>query len=161
MLVSIVCGTDLTITWDRCRDRGRVYRPRSRLGRLRRHSCRCAGDVLRGAGADRQGVRRHFGGMVRDSARSLAVRHDHESHYMTHQFRNEIAFLGIESAPTFVRSPEDNDRAEWFIRALKENLLWVWTSKTVHELRQTLSALRETSLVEYLRRQLQPLAQVV
>ena len=35
----------------------------------------------------RQGVRRHFGGMARDSARGLAVRHDHGSQYMSDHFR--------------------------------------------------------------------------
>jgi putative transposase len=54
----------------------------------------------------RQGVRRHFGGMARDSARGLAVRHDHGSRYMSDHFQKELAFLGIESSPAFVRSPE-------------------------------------------------------
>ena len=88
----------------------------------------------------RQGVRRHFGGMARDSARGLAVRHDHGSQYMSDHFQKELAFLGIDSSPAFVRSPEGNGCAERFIRTLKENLLWVRTFKTVEELRQALLA---------------------
>ncbi len=75
----------------------------------------------------RQGVRQHFGGFAQAIARGLAVRHDHGSQYMSHQFQKEIAFLGIESSPAFVRAPEGNGCAERFIRTLKENLLWVRT----------------------------------
>ena len=79
----------------------------------------------------------------RDSARgrrcvtiTAAVHVDH--------FQKELAFLGIDSSPAFVRSPEGNGCAERFIRTLKENLLWVRTFKTVEELRQALLAFRET-----------------
>src|SRR3954454_20199733 len=115
----------------------------------------------------RQGVLRHFGGMTRDSARGLTVRHDHGSQYMSDHFQKELAFLGIDSSPAFVRSPEGNGCAERFIRTLKENLLWVRTFKTIEELRQALLAFRETyndtwliqrhgflSPAEYRRRQL-------
>jgi putative transposase len=120
----------------------------------------------------RQGVRQHFGGFARAIARGLALRHDHGSQYMSHQFQEEIAFLGIESSPAFVRAPEGNGCAERFIRTLKENLLWVQTFETVEELRQALLAFRETyndtwlierhgflSPAEYRKRQLQPLDQ--
>jgi putative transposase len=35
----------------------------------------------------RQGTRRHFGGMARDSARGLMVRHHHGSRYMSAEYR--------------------------------------------------------------------------
>ena len=92
----------------------------------------------------RQGVRHHFGGFAKAIARGLAVRHDHGSQYMSHHFQTEIAFLGIESSPAFVRAPEGNGCAERFIRTLKENLLWVRTFATIEELRQALLAFRET-----------------
>jgi putative transposase len=92
----------------------------------------------------RQGVRRHFGGFARDIARGLAVRHDHGSQYMSDHFQKEIAFLGIESSPAFVRAPEGNGCAERFIRTLKENLLWVRTFETIEELRQALLEFRDT-----------------
>jgi transposase InsO family protein len=91
----------------------------------------------------RQGVRRHFGGFAKDVARGLAVRHDHGSQYMAHDFQKELRFLGIESSPAFVRAPEGNGCAERFIRTLKENLLWVRTFATVEELRRALLAFRE------------------
>jgi len=92
----------------------------------------------------RQGVRQRFGGFAKAIARGLAVRHDHGSQYMSHHFQKELAFLGIESSPAFVRAPEGNGCAERFIRTLKENLLWVQTFKTIEELRQALLAFRET-----------------
>src|SRR3982074_278820 len=91
----------------------------------------------------RQGVRDHFGGFARNIARGLAVRHDHGSQYMADAFQNELAFLGIESSPAFVRAPEGNGCAERFIRTLKENLLWVRTFDTIEDLRQALLTFRE------------------
>ena len=120
----------------------------------------------------RLGVRQHFGGFAPAIARGLAVRHDHGSQYMSDHFQKELAFLGIDSSPAFVRAPEGKGCAERFIRTLKENLLWVRTFNTIEELRQALLAFRETyndswlikrhgflSPAEYRRRQLQPLAQ--
>ena len=92
----------------------------------------------------RQGVRQHFGGFAQAIARGLAMRHDHGSQYMSDAFQKELAFLGIESSPAFVRAPEGNGCAERFIRTLKENLLWVRTFETIEELRQALLAFRET-----------------
>jgi putative transposase len=119
----------------------------------------------------RQAVRQHFGGFAQGVAKGLAVRHDHGSQYMSDHFQNELAFLGIESSPAFVRAPEGNGCAERFIRTLKENLLWVRTFDTIEELRQALLRFQKTynttwlierhgfiSPVEYRRQQLQPLA---
>jgi transposase InsO family protein len=91
----------------------------------------------------RQGVRRHFGGFARGIAAGLTLRHDHGSQYMADDFQKEIAFLGIDSSPAFVRAPEGNGCAERFIRTLKENLLWVRTFDTVEELRAALLEFRE------------------
>ena len=92
----------------------------------------------------RQGVRRRFGAFAKGIARGLAVRHDHGSQYMADHFQKEIAFLGIESSPAFVRAPEGNGCAERFIRTLKENLLWVRRFETIEGLRQALLEFRET-----------------
>jgi transposase InsO family protein len=81
----------------------------------------------------RQGVAERFGGVAQDVGRSLAVRHDHGSQYMSHDFQKEIAWLGATSSPAFVRAPEGNGCAERFIRTLKENLTWVRTFRTVEE----------------------------
>ena len=57
---------------------------------------------------------------------------------MSGDFQDEIAFLGVESSPSFVRQPEGNGVAERFIRTLKENFLWVHTFETIEELRRAL-----------------------
>jgi len=91
----------------------------------------------------RQGVRQQFGGFAKDVACGLSVRHDHGSQYMSDTFQKELAFLGIESSPAFVRAPEGNGCAERFIRTLKENLLWLQTFDTVEDLRQALLEFRQ------------------
>ena len=92
----------------------------------------------------RQGVRRHFGPFAKGIAAGLSIRHDHGSQYMSAVFQGEIAFLGVESSPAFVRAPEGNGCAERFIRTLKENLLWVKSFDTVEDLRRALLAFKET-----------------
>ena len=93
----------------------------------------------------RQGVRRCFGGFARGIAGGLALRHDHGSRFhVSHDFQREIAFLGIEGSPAFVRAPEGDGCAERFIRTLKENLLWVRSFDTIEDLRQALLEFRET-----------------
>ena len=91
----------------------------------------------------RQGVRQRFGGFDRQIAAGLAVRHDHGSQYVAHDFQNELAFLGLESSPAFIRAPEGNGCAGRFIRTLKENLLWLQRFDTVAELRQAVLAFKE------------------
>jgi putative transposase len=86
----------------------------------------------------RQGIRRCFGAIREKVAAGLTVRHDHGSQYLSDTFQQELAFLGIESSPAFVRSPEGNGCAERVIRTLKEQLLWVRTFATVEELRLAL-----------------------
>lgn len=39
-------------------------------------------------------------------AAGLLLRHDHGSQFVSHDFQAELTFLGIESSPSFVRSPE-------------------------------------------------------
>ena len=68
----------------------------------------------------------------------LTLRHDNGSAYMSDHFQKQVAFLGIESSPSFVRQPEGNGCSERFIRTLKENLLWVRYFATVEELRLAL-----------------------
>ena len=91
----------------------------------------------------RQGVRARFGAVGKDVAAGLSLRHDHGSQYMSHDFQNEIRWLGIAPSPAFIRALAGNGCAERFIRTLKENLLWVRTFETVEELRQALLPFRE------------------
>ena len=92
----------------------------------------------------RQGVTERFGGVEKDAASGLGIRHDHGSQYMSHDFQKEIAWLGATSSPAFVRAPEGNGCAERFIRTLKENLLWIRNFRTVEELRLALIDFRRT-----------------
>ncbi|MCX7977800.1 MAG: IS3 family transposase [Bdellovibrionaceae bacterium] len=88
----------------------------------------------------RQGVRERFRGYGKNIAQGLKLRHDHGTQYISNYFQNEIQFVGIESSPSFIRSPEGNGVAERFIRTLKEQLLWVkrfknlvcWLERWVH-----------------------------
>jgi putative transposase len=90
----------------------------------------------------RQGVREHFGGFDRGIAAGLAIRHDHGGAYLSDDFQQELAFLGMTNSPSFVREPEGNGIAERFIRTLKENLLWVRHFATVAELVESLREFR-------------------
>jgi putative transposase len=92
----------------------------------------------------RQAVRERFGAFAKDIAAGRRLRHDHGSQYVSHHFRAEIRFLGIEGSPAFVREPEGNGCAERFIRTLKENLLWVRHFETVEELRLALQRFQQT-----------------
>lgn len=98
----------------------------------------------------RQGVRARFGAIGKDVAAGLSLRHDHGTQYMSHDFQNEIRWLGMMSSPAFVRAPEGNGCAERFIRTLKENLLWVRTFETVEDLRQALLAFQRRYNEEWL-----------
>jgi len=92
----------------------------------------------------RQAVRSSFGGFGKDIAKDaqLKLRHDHGSQFISHAFQEEIAFLGIESSPSFVRAPEGNGCAERFIRTLKEQLLWIRRFESVEDLLDALQSFR-------------------
>ena len=91
----------------------------------------------------RQGVRDYCGGFRAGAAAGIRNRHDHGSQYMSDDYQAEIAFLGMQSSPSFVRQPECNGCVERFIRTLKEQLLWVRVFQNVEELRCALAEFRE------------------
>ena len=80
-----------------------------------------------------EGVRSHFGGCALNIARGLALRHDHGPQYVSDYFQGELRWLGITDSPAFVREPEGNGMAEWFIKQLKEQVLWCERFATVAE----------------------------
>ena len=140
--VDAMWGTDLTTTWTG-EGQAAVFIA------VDHHSAECVGihaarraTRFEALEPIRQGVRHSFGAFAKNVAQGLAVRHDHGSQYMSDAFQQELAFLGIESSPAFVRAPEGNGCAERFIRTLKENLLWVRTFDTVEQLRQALIKFR-------------------
>jgi putative transposase len=91
----------------------------------------------------RQAVRDYCGGFRADAAAGIRNRHDHGSQYLSDDYQTEIAFLGMESSPSFVRQPECNGCVEGFIRTLKEQLLWVRVFQNIEELRGALVEFRE------------------
>ena len=142
--VDAMWGTDRTTTWS---SEGQV----AVFVAVDHHSAECVGihaarraTRFEALEPIRQGVRHSVGVFAKDAASGLAVRHDHGSQYLSDAFQSELAFLGIESSPAFVRAPEGNGCAERFIRTLKENLLWVRAFDTVEDLRQALLAFRDT-----------------
>lgn len=139
--VDTMWGTDMTATYTR--QEGQV----AILIAVDHYSAECVGIHAAKQGTRfealepiRQGVRTSFGAFGQDIAQGLALRHDHGSQYRSHVLQEELRFLGITSAPAFVREPEGNGCAERFIRTLKENLLWLTTFDTVEDLRLALCA---------------------
>ena len=60
----------------------------------------------------RQGVREILGAFGKDVAKSFVIRCDHGMQYVCGDVQQEIAFLGVESSPCFVRVSEGNGCAE-------------------------------------------------
>ena len=105
-----------------------------------RCSATCIGihAALRGARHEalepvRQDVAEHFGGVGKDAAQGLAIRHDHGGQHRSRDFQKAIAWRGAGSSPAFVQAPEGDGCAERFIPTPKESLLWVRTFRTVEE----------------------------
>ena len=76
-------------------------------------------------------------------AKSLAIRHDHGSQFISDVYQKELKFLGMTSTPSFVAEPQCNGVSERFIRTLKEQLLWLKHFASVDELNKALSAFKE------------------
>jgi putative transposase len=138
-VVDAMWGTDMTETVTVRDGRARVFVAVDHCsgGCVGSHAAR-SGNRLEALEPVRQGVLRHFGGIEKAAAKGLALRHDHGSNYMSADFQDEIASLGIEGSPSFVRQPEGNGVAERFIRTLKENFLWVHAFGTIEDLRSGL-----------------------
>ena len=140
----VMWGTDLTTTLTLCEGQAAVFVAVDHC------TCELIG-VHAAARANRwealepikQGVREHFGSVRQKAAQGLKLRHDNGTQYLADDFQREIAFLGIESSPSFVRAPEGNGCAERIIRTLKEQLLWVRNFETIEELRQALQEWRK------------------
>ena len=90
----------------------------------------------------REAVHEQFGSFAENIACGVKIRHDHRSQFVSDDFRNEVAFLGIEFSPAFVREPEGNGCIERFFRTLKEQLLWVRDFTTLEELAGALAEFR-------------------
>ena len=98
----------------------------------------------------RQGVRTQFGGFDKNVADGLTLRHDHGSQYTSHDFQEELRFLGIRSSTSYVAEPECNGVAERFVKTLKEQCLWLEPFDTVEDVLAALHRFRETYNREWL-----------
>lgn len=87
----------------------------------------------------RQAVRSQFGDYTAEIAHGLLLRHDNGTQYLSDAFQNELAFLGIEPSPSFVRAPEGNGCIERFFRTLKEQLLWIRPFRNAEEVRHAVT----------------------
>src|SRR3954453_21974577 len=107
--VDVMWGTDMTETVTFKDGRARVFVAVDHCSGecVGNHAAR-SGNRFEALEPIRQGVLRHFGSIEKDAAKGLALRHDHGSNSMSGDFQDEIAFLGLESSPSFVRQPEGN-----------------------------------------------------
>jgi transposase InsO family protein len=138
-------GTDMTLAVTTGEGLGRVFVTVDHCGPrcLGLHAAK-AGTRFEALEPIRQAVTQEFGRIDAAVAGGLKLRHDHGSQYMSDDFQQEITSLGLQSSPAFVAEPEGNSVAEWFIRILKENLLWVRFFKTIEELRLALLEFKTT-----------------
>jgi len=91
----------------------------------------------------RQAARDYCGGFRAGAAAGIRSGHDHSSQYVSDDYQAEIAFLGMESSPSFARQPECNGCVERFIRTLKEQLMWIRLFQNIEDLRHGLAEFRE------------------
>ena len=144
-------GTDMTKAFTRNQGWASVF------GAVDHFSAECAGlhAAKRGTRFEalepiRQGIKDNFGVFAEDVALGLTMRHDCGSQYTSDDFQDELAFLGIEASPAFVRSPECNGCIERFFRTLKENLLWVREFEDIEDLNEALQEFKERYNSEWL-----------
>lgn len=144
MAPNLMWGTDATATWTLKQGQVTVFAV------LEHFTGECLGIHAAKYGSRhealepiRQAVKRVFGAYEAKVADGVLVRHDHGSQYVSHDFQAELAFLGLESSPSFVRSPEGNGVSERFFRTLKEQLLWLQDYNDEEDLRGALYEFRE------------------
>ena len=85
-------------------------------------------------------VKERFGRVEKGVCRGLTLRHDHGSQYISKYFQSELRWLGIRSSPAYVGEPEGNGVAEWFIRILKEQVIWPNRFKNVAQAADAIEA---------------------
>ncbi len=141
---NVMWGTDATATWTRLQGQVTVFAVFEHV------TGECLGIHAAKYGSRhealepiRQAVKQVFGVYESKVASGLLVRHDHGSQYVSHDFQAELDFLGLESSPSFVRSPEGSGVIERFFRTLKEQLLWLLEYDDEETLRQALYDFRD------------------
>jgi putative transposase len=86
---------------------------------------------------------RDYCGGFRAGAAAISNRDDHGNQCVSDHYPGEIAVLGMEPSPSFVRQPDCNGCVERFICTTKEQLLWVRVFQNVEELQHAPAEFRE------------------
>lgn len=97
-----------------------------------------------------QGVRPAFGAFSKDGARGLRIRCDWGSPYIADAWINEVKWLGMTIAPSYVGEPERNGVIERFIRTLKEQRIYLYRFQTLQEARRIIEEFIERYNTEWL-----------
>jgi transposase InsO family protein len=95
-------------------------------------------------------VRQQCGRLSADSARGLALRHDHGSNFMADHFQKQARFWGISPSYAFVGEPETNGVIERLFRTLKEQAIHGRVFQTIDEVRDAVRGFVERYNAEWL-----------
>ncbi len=87
----------------------------------------------------RQGVRYAYGIFAKNVARGLRLRCDWGPQYTAAAWINEVKWLGITIAPSYVGEPQCNGVAERFMRTLKEQCLYLHQFQSLDEARRVIA----------------------
>ncbi len=86
----------------------------------------------------RQGVRYAHGTFAKEVARGLRLRCDWGPQYTAAAWINEVKWLGITIAPSYVGEPQCNGVAERFMRTLKEQCLYLHQFQNLDKAREAI-----------------------
>ena len=82
-----------------------------------------------------QGLRRRCGSVEADAARSLSLRMDHGSQYLSDHFLNQVRYWGIRPSFGLLKEPETNGVVERWNRTLKEQAVYGRVFQNLAEVR--------------------------
>ena len=98
----------------------------------------------------RQGVRHAFGTFGKEIARGLRLRCDWGPQYTANAWINEVKWLGMTIAPSYVGEPECNGVIERFMRTLKEQCIYLHRFRSLEEARRIIGGFIERYNTEWL-----------
>lgn len=98
----------------------------------------------------KQGLRRIRGVVGKDIGDGIAIRHDWGPQYIAHDFKRELAFLGLRNSPALVHEPQTNGVIERFFKTLKWECLWIESIRDVDHARDVVGRWMETYNTQWL-----------
>ncbi len=102
-----------------------------------------SGDRFNAMEPVKQGIRKHYGGIGKDTAKGLALRNDHGSQYVSGYFQEELKYFGIRQSLAYVGEPQTNGIVERFWKTLKKQVLEGRIYQTLDDLRKALATFVE------------------